>query len=52
MLERHGFCKYFVIISPLKKVILKALSDGYLQKVKQIASKRISIRQGGFKHKS
>jgi len=40
------------LFSPLKKVIPKALSDGYLQEVKRLASKQISIRQGGFKRKS
>ena len=41
-----------VIVQPVKRSYLKALSDGYLQEVKRIASKQISIRQGGFKHKS
>jgi len=40
------------LFSPLKKNIPKALSDVYLQEVKQIASKQISIKQGGFKRKS
>jgi hypothetical protein len=33
-------------------MISKALPDGYLQEVKRLASKQISIRQGGFKRKS
>jgi len=40
------------LFSPLKKVIPKALPDGYLQEVKRLASKQISIRQGGFTRKS
>jgi len=41
-----------VIILPIKTSNLKALSDVYLKKVKRLASKQISIGQGGFKHKS
>ncbi|MBT7051577.1 MAG: hypothetical protein HN978_18155 [Desulfobacula sp.] len=44
--------QYCVIVQPVKKIIPKALSDGYLQEFKRIASKQISIRQGGFKRKS
>jgi len=44
--------KLFVIVQPVKKIIPKALSDGYLHEVKRLASKQISIRQGGFKPKS
>ena len=41
--------RIIVIVQPVKKIIPKALSDGYLQEVKRIASKQISTRQGGFK---
>jgi len=34
------------LFSPLKKVIPKALSDGYLQEVKRLASKK-NIHQTG-----
>jgi len=42
-----------VIVQPVKnKLSPKAMSDGYLQEVKRIVLKQISIRQGGFKRKS
>ena len=44
--------KIMVIVQPVKKIIPKVLSDGYLQKVKRLASKQISIRQGRLKRKS
>jgi len=53
-LSKTVICRLFLqLFSPLKKIIPKALSDGYLQEVKQITSKQISIRQVevGFKRK-
>ncbi len=43
---------YIVIVQPVKKGCSKALADGYLHEVKRLASKQISISQGGFKHKN
>ena len=49
MFRAHS--KITVIVQPVKKGYSKALADGYLLEVKRLASKQISISQGGFKNK-
>jgi len=41
--DSNNLSKLIVIVQPVKRSYLKALSDGYLQEVKRLASKQISI---------
>jgi len=52
----HFLKKRYAWISAINQLVkrsyLKTQSNGYLQEIKRLASKQISVGQGGFKHKS